>query len=204
MARTAKKTISEDVWRSIRELREAQKETDRQLKESALELKRRVDETSRVVDQTSRSIDKANGNFNNKWGQFLENLVQGDLVPLLNQRGVKVDKIRPRVKYLRADCSVGAEYDLVADNGFEAVVFEVKTTLYSKDLHIFMEKLMRFKEHFSEYSSKKIYGGIAYMSAEGDCAEQAVKQGLFVIKAPGGAKGVSTLCNPQDFIPKSF
>ena len=193
MAKTAKKATLEDVWQTIRELGEAQKETDRQIKETELQLKK-----------TMRSIDKTNGNFNNKWGIFFENFVQADLIPLLKQRGIQVTRVKSRIEFHRPDGSVGTEYDLIADNGFETVVVEAKTTFNIKKLHIFMEKLMKFRERFPEYHDKKVYGGIAYMRADGDSAEQAVEQGLFVIKAPKVAAGVSELINPQDFIPKSF
>ena len=193
------------------ELKEAQKETDRQLKETDRQLKetdRQLKESSfelkEAVKQTMRSVDKTNGNFNNKWGSFLENLVEGDLVNLLNKRGIQVVKINSRVKYLRSDNSVGAEYDLIAINGSEIVVFEIKTTLSTEKVKSFVEKLIKFKGLFPEYSNKKIYGGIAYMRADGNSDEEAIEEGLFLIKAPGGAVNVSTLVNSDEFTPKAF
>ena len=197
MANTAKKATLEDAWEIIRELGEAQKETDRQLKESTFELKE-------AVKKTMRSIDKTNGNFNSKWGRFLEDLVEGDLVHLLNKRRIQVAKINPRVKYLRPDNSIGAEYDLIAVNGSEIVIFEIKTTLSAENLNTFVKKLIKFRGHFPEYSDKKIYGGIAYMRADRNSDKRAIDEGLFLIKAPGGATSVSTLINSADFIPKSF
>ena len=229
MPNVAKKTTLEDVWEIIKELGEAQKETDRQLKETSFELKeakkesdrqlketdRQLKETDRqlkestfelreAVKKTVRSIAKTNGNFNSKWGSFLENLVEGDLVNLLNQSGIQVTKINSRVRYLRSDNSIGAEYDLIAVNGSEIVVFEIKTTLSIENLNTFVEKLIKFRGQFPEYSDKKIYGGVAYMKADRNSGELAMKKGLFLIKAPGGASNVSTLLNPRDFIPKSF
>ena len=193
MAKTAKKATLEDLRQIIRdlgqsqlELREVQKQTERQLK------------------KTMRSVDKTNGNFNNKWGQFLENLVEGDLVRLLNQRGILVDKVLSQVKYLRSNRNFGSEYDLIAVNGSEIVVFEIKTTFSIENLYTLVEKLLKLRERFPEFSGKKIYGGIAYMKASGNSVELAQERGLFLIKAPGGAKGVSTLVNPRDFVPKSF
>ena len=233
MANAAKKVTLEDAWEIVKELGKAQKETDRQLKETCFELKEVQKETDRqlketcfelkeaqketdrqlketsfelkeAVKETMRSVDKTNGNFNNKWGSFLEDLVQGDLVNLLNKRGIQVVKINSRVKYLRSDNSVGAEYDLIAINGSEIVVFEIKTTLSTEKVKTFVEKLIKFKNLFPEYSNKKIYGGIAYMRADGNSDEQAIKEGLFLIKAPGGTVNVSILVNSDDFTPKAF
>ena len=157
-----KKATLEDAWEIIRELGEAQKETDRQLKETDRQLKetdRQLQESTfelkEAVKKTMRSIDKTNGNFNSKWGRFLEDLVEGDLVHLLNKRRIQVAKINSRVKYLRPDNSIGAEYDLIAVNGSEIVVFEIKTTLSAENLNTFVKKLIKFRGHFPEYSDKK-------------------------------------------------
>ena len=138
-----------------------------------------------AVKKTVISIAKTNGNFNSKWGSFLENLVEGDLVNLLNQSGIQVTKINSRVRYLRSDNSIGAEYDLIAVNGSEIVVFEIKTTLSIENLNTFVEKLIKFRGQFPEYSDKKIYGGVAYMKADRNSGELAMEKGLFLIKAPG-------------------
>ena len=233
MANAAKKVTLEDAWEIVKELGKAQQETDRQLKESSFELKEAQKETDRQLKESSfelkeaqketdrqlkeisielkkdfkktmTSIDKTNGNFNNKWGEFLEDLVEGDLVNILNKRGIQVVKINSRVRYLRPDNSVGAEYDLIAINGSEIVVFEIKTTMGAENVKTFVEKLIKFRAQFPEYSNKKIYGGIAYMRADRNSDEQAIKEGLFLIKAPGGAVNVSILVNSDDFTPKAF
>ena len=121
----------------MKALREAQRKTE--------EAQRKTEEAQRktqeAVKKTSESIDKANGNFNNKWGTFLENLIKGDLDRLLRERGIQVAKTLPAgVEIKRKDGSIKAEYDLVVINGLEAVIVEVKTTLSNDKLDQFIEK----------------------------------------------------------------
>lgn len=189
----ARKATLEDAWEIISELGRAQ-----------LELKESQKRTDLQIEKTMKSIERASGNFNNKWGQFLENLVSGDLVSLLQQRGIRVDKIKPRVKYLFPDKNIGTEFDLIAVNGFEIVVIEIKTTLSDEKLKSFLEKLVKLRGWFPEYADKKVYGAVAYMKADGNSAKRAMEEGLFLIKAPGGSTKVSTLVNPDGFSPKSF
>ena len=228
MANSVKKATLDDAWEIVRELGEAQKETDRQLKalgksqeETGRQLKglgksqeetdrqlketdRQLKETDRQLKGLGRSIEKTNGNFNTKWGKFLEDLVKGDMVNLLNERNIKVGQIHPRVQCMfPGENNVEAEYDLIAVNGDEVVVFEVKTTLGSKDVESFVEKLKKFRGRFHQYGDKKIYGGMAYMSDEGGF-EKAGQEGLFLVKAPGGANKASCISNPPDFRPRSF
>ena len=145
----------EETDRQLKGLGKSQEETDRQLRESDRQLKASATELQEQSKKMMKSIDKTNGNFNSKWGTFLEDLVQGDLVNLLNKKGIEVSKINSRVKYLHPNRSVGAEYDLIAVNGSEIVVFEVKTTLSNENLNSFLAKLMKFRDHFPEYSDKK-------------------------------------------------
>ena len=197
---TAKKATLEDVWMTIRELGESQKETDQQQQETNRQLRH----LEKVVEKTSRSIDKVNGNFVNKWGEFVENLVHGDLVDLLDGWDIRVGRIQPRQVYPPCDGRRGGEFDLVAINGDELVVVEVKSTLEKADVHRFIEKLKVFKAAPTEYRGKRIYGGVAYLSVVKKAGELAEDEGLFVIRAPGGKSQISTIANGPDFKPKAF
>ena len=225
----AKKVTLDDAWEIITELGKAQKESGRELKEAQLELKeaqketdRQIKETSRELKETSRelkashertkesleklseSIDKANGNFNQKWGDFLENFIEGDLLNIFKARNIKVKSVHPRVKAYRDDKTIKAEYDFVLANGDEVIVIEVKTTVSSPKLDNFLVKLRNLKTDLPEYSNKKIYGGVAYINASKKLIENAEKYGLFLIQAPGGENKVSLIANPQDFVPTRY
>ena len=223
--KTNKKATLEDAWAIIRELgesqkklgesqnelRESQKETDRQLKETSRQLKESQQETDRQLKEShqrlSDSIDKQGGNFNTKWGAFLESFVSGDLVNLLKERGIQVEDIIMNSKLKRPDGTVRSEYDIIAVNGKEIVVVEVKTTLGSDDVAHFLRKLKIFRERFPKYEKNIIYGGIAYLgqASEGDSATKyAQRSGLFLFQAPGGTNNVTIIKNDKNFRPKAF
>ena len=229
MGTTKKKVTLEDAWEIIREVGQLQKETKKEIKELGKKLDqtdelakqtfeglkqtdeqvdrttKAVDRTTKAVDRTTKNLDRANGNFNNKWGAFLENLVRGDLVALLKSRDIAVERILSRMKFQRADGSIGGEYDLVAINGKEVVVVEVKTTLGAEDIDEFLGSLKKFKTHYPEYGDKRVYGGIAYLgSADRSPKTYAINRGLFLIQSPGGKPGVSTIINERGFKPKEY
>ena len=215
--------LKEEFWNGISELKKAQdrltesqdrliesqeatdkqmKETDRKIQDTAEQMK----ETDKLVSELSKSIDKTNGNFDNKWGLFLENLVKGDLVKLLKKRGIEVDIIQPRLvlKGKKKGISEG-EIDLVAINGEELVAVEVKTDLRIEYVDRFLEQLKKFKKCVPQYKDRKIYGGMAFLSCDNQDALDALKEnGLFIIKAVGGKADVSIIDNPKDFRPKEY
>ena len=109
MADSAKKTVMDEVRENLREfsegmlevkkahleLRESQKETDRQMKETDRQMK----ETDRRLDKLNKSLDKTNNRFNDRWGDFAHDLIQGDLIGLLRNYGIEVVRIQPRFTY---------------------------------------------------------------------------------------------------------
>ena len=101
-------------------LRDSQKATDEQIKETNEQMKR-----------TDIKLDKFIGDTGNRWGKLGENLVKGSLVQRLKERGVKVEAIVTNAK------KAGVEFDIIAINGKETVVVEVKATLDPSDVEKF-------------------------------------------------------------------
>ena len=153
----------QEVWAILRELAESRKETDRRL--------RKLDEL-----------------FSGQWGKLMEALVEGDLIILLNRRGIRVDHTvsNPRKEH-------GArrwEIDILAVNGDEVVVVEVKTTLKVCHVDHLLGLLREFTELMPEYGSRRIHGAVAYLKADESSARYAERQGLFVIRATGSSASI--------------
>ena len=199
---------------SLREVTEAQKETEESLREVAeaqKETEAAQQKTEAAQQKTEiflrdlgKKIDKVNGDLTNKWGRFIENLVEGDLVNLLAPWDIKVNKVQPNLRYSTVEGIPKGEFDLVAINSTEVVVIEVKSTLKDMDIGKFIGKLKKFKEFFPEYKDKMIYGGVAYLRAIKEALERAKNEGLFIIKAPGGECKISTITNEKGFKPTEF
>ena len=179
-----------------READRRQQELDRLLKEQAQETRRREKALDKRLD---KRINQMKGVFTSQWGELVESLVEGDLVTLMQERRVAVDSIHQRV-YGRRN-GEDYEFDIVAGNGAEVVVVEVKTTLRSEDVGHFLEKLRRFTVYEPRYRGEKIYGAVAYLKADGAAAKYAERQGLFVIRATGDS---ASIINAEDFKPAVF
>ena len=178
------KEAQKETDRQLKGLGKSQEETDRQLKETGRELKASHQRTEVSLEKLSESIDKANGNFNQKWGDFLEKFIQGDLLKIFKDRNISINRVLPRVEVSSDDNMAIAEYDFVLINGEEVIVIEVKTTISSSKLDTFLDKLKAFKQYFPEYKDKKIYGGVAYINADKGLLQGAKENGLFLIQAP--------------------
>jgi hypothetical protein len=179
-----------------------QKETDSYLKETARQLR----ETRSILDEKFQETDRILQKLTNqmkisesRWGRFVEALVEGSLVKVLNEFGILVNRTLTREKRLLDNDDY--EIDIIAKNGEEIVAVEVKTTLGVSDVQDFLEKLDLFKKAFPDYKNNKLFGGIAYIQKDSDADKYAAKHGLIVIKAVGeGAK----ITNRKNFKPKSW
>ena len=147
--------------------------------------------------EQDKKVKELNKLFVNQWGQLVESLVEGKMVELLNQRGIKVQQTATNLKSSRNE----AEFDIIAENGKEIVVIEVKTTLRKEYTDEFLEKLDNFKNYFPKYKDNIIYGAVAYLKSPINIAKYSAKQDLFLIKATGDS---AFIVNPEDFKPKCW
>lgn len=172
--------------REMAELREQGKETDRRMKE-----------TDRQMKETDRRLKKAEGLFTTQWGKLMESLVEGDLVPLLRERGIDVTDTMQRVTGRRN--GEHYEFDIVAANGEEAVVVEVKTTLRPEDVADFLDRMSWYAERLRSRAGQTVYGAVAYLRCDESVVRYAERKGLFVIRATGSS---ASIVNPPDFEPR--
>ena len=184
-----------EARQEMKEIRASQKETDQQIKKFSEELSASQKETNEQMKRTDARIDKVIGDWGNRWGKLGENLVKGSLVQRLNERGIKVERILTNAK-------IGwLEFDIIAINGKEVVVVEVKATLDPSDVDKFSENMKKFTTLWPEFKDRTIYGAMAFlMKANKQADSLAQKQGFFVISATGDV----IIQNDQAFKAKDF
>ena len=182
----------QEIWEILREVSAVQQETARRMQETDQLLKRQ----SRAAE---RRMDKLDELFNGQWGKLMEALVEGDLVKLLQQRGIAVQHTvtNPRQNYGERRW----EFDIVAINGEEVVVVEVKTTLRVPDVDRFVGRLNEFPELMPEYADRRIYGAVAYLKAYQESDVRGERLGRFVIRATGSSASIT---DREEFTPRTF
>ena len=181
------------------ELRKRQAADRERQAELMAELGAKQRETARQMQETDRRLRKAENTFTSQWGRLVESLVEGDLVPLLLERGIVVEGTSRRSRKRRN--GEHFEIDILATNGTQVVVVEVKTTLRPEDVRHFVDKLKRFQEWHSEYARHSIYGAVAYLESSDAVTTHAERQGLFVVRATGSS---ASILNAPDFQPRVF
>ena len=192
--------VSNEIWNLIKETQKNLKEISVSHKEAKQEMK----ELRASQKETDRQIQKMGGRFNQRWGTFVESLVSGNLVKILQKWGIDIMQTHTRseAQWKKPDGRIQKrEFDIIVANGLEVVVVEVKTTLYPKNVRTFLETLQNFKNYFPRYKSETIYGAVAYLTSEDKAHFFSEENGLFVIRATGNS---ASIINKEDFKPKAF
>ena len=205
---------ADEIWSILKEVAASHKEAKQEMKEirashkeakqEMKELRASQKEVAASQKETDRQIQKIGGRFNQRWGTFVESLVSGNLVKILQNWGIDIMQTHTRseAQWKKPDGSIQKrEFDIIVANGSEVVAVEVKTTLYPKDVRAFLKTLQDFKKYFPRYKSEIIYGGVAYLTSEDKAHFFAEENGLFVIRATGDSAGI---INQEGFKPKSF
>jgi len=185
-------------------LRASQKEASEQMKKQSAEADKRAKELDKQIKTTDRQIQKIGSRFNQRWGAFVESLISGNLLRMLQNWGINITQTHTRseANWKKPDGSIQTrEFDIIAANGKEVVAVEVKTTLSIKDIKKFLNTIKDFKNYFPRYKKETIYGAIAYLNSEDKAHTFAEEKGFFVIRATGDS---ATIINKKNFKPKVF
>ena len=136
--------------------------------------------------------------LDSQWGKLMEALVEGDLIDVLQARGIEVEHTLTNVRH-RGERSW--EFDIIAVNGAEVVVVEVKTTLKVRQVDRFVGLMQEFTDLMPRYRGSTVYAAVAYLKADEASDGYAERQGLFVIRATGSSASIT---NREGFTPRAF
>lgn len=127
------KLRAREAEQRAREQDRRNEEADRCAKEAdrcAEEADRRAEEADRRGKEHDRRLRKLDNPFDSRWSKLIEALVDGDLVPLLRARDIKVTHTSTNMKLEFEGYS--REVDIVAVDGSVVVAVKVRTTLKSR------------------------------------------------------------------------
>ena len=140
------KSMEREREKTQKSLQETQKSMEKEQEKTQKSMEREKTEKGMrrleaALNQQTKNLDKVSGDFTRKWGAFMEKLVEGQLVDMLQKAKIPVNAITKKYEITdKKGKNILAEFDLLAINGNEMVVVEVKTTLTNEKLIRFIDK----------------------------------------------------------------
>jgi len=173
--------------------------TDAQLAEFQKKSEARFERLEKGFEKLQKNIDHVTtqlGGIGNIQGDVAEDLFRRNIAMLLTERGISIDRVKTKFK------TDNAEYDIVAINGNEVVVLEVKNRLTSHHIRHFINKqLPKFKHEHPTFTNHKLYGAVGSLVFPEQLERQAAGEGLFVFTQ---TKDGASIVNPENFQAKEF
>jgi hypothetical protein len=197
----------ERVWaaiqenaRTIKELAEQHKETERFLKESKAE-------TDRTITKMNRELNQAIGKLGNRFGELIEHLVSPNLLEKFNKLGYAFSKTNTRVKYKDIDTgNILAEVDALLENGDSALAVEIKADPSAEDVKDHVKRMGTLRAYADAHNDKRSYlgamGAIAGGIVSEDVKSYALKNGLYVLEQSGDTMNVAAA--PESWKPRKW
>jgi hypothetical protein len=193
----------ESVWASIQELRESQKETDRQIKETDRQMKEtervikesqketalQMKETDRQIKETDRQIKDYNrrfGHFTNRFGEMVEYMVAPNLRDKFREMGLDFPTVNSRSRVVDYDNNIFLEIDVKLENGDKAMLVEVKTNLTTEDVKDHITRLEKMRNYADLHGNRRTFlGAVAGVVITPLVKEYALEQGFYVVEPSG-------------------
>ncbi len=199
----------EKIWRMFQETDKKFRETDRKFLEtdkkfqetdrSFKETDKKFQETDRKFKESEKMMSDLREEYKDRWGELVESLVSGNLLRILKARNFPVNKVSTRIRNYKGEPNY--ELDLVASNGEEVVVVEVKSSLNVEAVKHFISQLQLVRNHSRRFRKQRMIGAVAYLKDHCDAATMAMNQGLLVIRATGDS---AAILNEKNFKPIRF
>jgi len=100
--------------------------------------------------------------------------------------GIEFEESIRNMKKHRKSSNIRVKYDIILINDTHLAIIEAKNIVKIKDvLHLLEQKLSDFRTLYPEYNSHKILLGMGGMSFEEKAEEEAIKNGICLIKIVG-------------------
>jgi hypothetical protein len=181
-----KDQIMEEIKRTLRELAESQKRTDKE------------------IEKVNREIEKVNkmvGDLTGGWGKFVEGMVEPSCIKLATSLGVKIKRVYRRVKSQVDEEEIEVDIIIEGDRDGKAtlLVVEAKSHFEPDDMEHFVGWFSRFFDFFDIYKEFEVMGVVASGRFGNGVERYAQGKGLWVL-APSG--DVMKVLNPKGFKPK--
>jgi len=163
---TVKKITPEEIWTGF----------DR--------IERILAETAKAHKETEKTLNDAIGGLSNKLGSLVEHIMTPDLPRKFKEFGFTFDRITT-VKWA-VDDSLYAQIDGLLENGIQAMVVEVKTTMRRRDVDEHVERMEKVRKYANDHGDKREFlGAMAATIVDKDTKAYALSKGFFVIEPSG-------------------
>jgi len=173
----------ESVWALFQKVGESQKENAQAIKE--------LRESQKTTDRQIQRTDSELGKLSKRMGEVVEYLVAPDLRKKFNEFGFNFSESSQRKDVIDEDNNISFEIDVFLENYRKAMLVEVKTTPTTEDVKDHVKRLEKMRKYADLHgnsglkSERTFFGAVAGEVIKDTVRKYILKQGFFVIEPSG-------------------
>jgi hypothetical protein len=188
--------------RQMQELRESQREFQRESRENAEREFRELRESQQETARQMRKTDESLGKLGNRFGELAEHLVAPNIMEKFNAQGYQFKGIAENQRIANEQGQIIAEIDILLENGSYSIAVEVKAKPKVTDIADFVSRLGVLRKYKDDNQDKrKIRGALAGAIFQQSVKNAAIKAGLYVIEQSGDTVKIDI---PEGFKPTEW
>ena len=168
------KATFESVWATLKETAQLMKENERERKKDWQELR-----------ESMKAMQKEVGGIGQSNGKVAESYFMNSFSKSMEFAGQKYDEIEQSRKKKIKSLNLQGEYDLLLYNCTSVVIIEIKYNAEKKHVGWLLKRAAVFKQLFPQYANFDIYLGLAALHFEEGTKEEAISNGIAIIKQVG-------------------
>jgi hypothetical protein len=165
----------ESVWAALQE-------TDRIIKENA----QRQEEATRELKEAQKETDRQIGKLGNRFGEMVEYMVVPNLITKFHELGFVFEKAYRDTVIKNKSNNIYAQIDITLENGDKVMIVEVKSKPVTTDITDHIERMEKVRAHADLHNDNRKYlGAVAGMVFNDNEKIFAMKNGFYVIEPSG-------------------
>ena len=174
--------ILQEVSQKQKELTDIQKELADSQKEADLQRKEYQKETDRQI----KEYNKRFGDFINRFGEIVEYMVAPGLQEKFRELGFVFQRTNNGSQFADFANNIKFEVDIMLENGFKAMLVEVKSKLTTENVTEHIERLEKMRRYADLHDDKRTFmGAVAGVVTPSNVKDFALSKGFFVIEPSG-------------------
>jgi len=165
----------EQVWAALMENRNQQEKYAKEIRESQKETDRQI-----------KDINKRFGEYSNRLGEIAEYMVVPNLCEKFSDLGLDFPKANRNTIVTDRINKIFFEIDVLLENGDKAILVEVKTNLTEKNIDAHIERMNKMRQYADLHGDKRSFlGAVAGVVIPENIRELALNNGFYVIEPSG-------------------
>jgi hypothetical protein len=217
---TAQITAQNERWQTemAKQLATQEAARDAALAKQAAELKVQLAEQAAARDavlaqqaaewkaqqkKNARDFNKQFARIGDRIGEIVATMFAADIVGKFKKLGYKFTLCAREIEFSNAELDISGEIDFFLENGVDALLGEVKTTLKTEDVKEHLERMEKYRRYADfRGDSRHFLAAVAGAVIKDGARNLAHKNGMFVIAQSGEA--VKILTPPPGFEPQRW